>query len=166
MTIQETTAILTLIANIFPKLADGEKQEFADRIKTWHLLLFDVDYALAQMAVIKMLRGDEYPSPGRIIKAVKSIQNARIPSAENAWAEVLLKLDPYRRPEWSHKLIGEAVRCMGYVELCRSENPNIDRAQFLKIYNNLLERHMDREENEVICEIARHTVLRLAKGIG
>jgi len=158
--------ILKFIANIFPKLAEGNNDAFNKRIMSWHLLLSDVDYNLASQAVIKMLRGEEYPSPGRIIKAVKSIQNANIPSAENAWAEVLLKLDPYRRPEWSHKLIGEAVRCMGYVELCRSENPNIDRAQFLKIYNNLLERHMDREENEVVCEIARHTVLRLAKGIG
>ena len=158
--------ILTLIANIFPKLGEGDKETFANRIKTWHLLLCDVDHQLAYTAVVKMLRSDEYPSPGRIIKAVKSIQMAGIPSAEKAWTEVLVKLDPYKRPEWSHPLIGEAVRCMGYVELCRSENPGMDRAQFLKIYNNLLDRQADRQENEVVYRIAQQAVFQLVKGIG
>ena len=132
----------------------------------WHLLLADVDYSLANVAVIKMLRGDEYPSPGRIIKAVKSVWLASIPLAEKAWTEVLVKLDPYKRPEWSHPLIGEAVRCMGYVGLCRSENPGMDRGQFIRIYNNLLDRQADRQENEAVYRIAQQAVLQSIKGIG
>jgi len=154
---------LTLISSIYPRLAEGD---IDDIINSWNLVLLDIDYATAKTAVVKMIRSDEYPSPGKIIKAVRSIRNAGIPSAEEAWSEVIKKLDPYKRPEWSHDLIGDAVRCMGYVELCRSENPGMDRAQFLKIYNNLLDRQADRQENEVVYQITRQTVMKLAKGIG
>jgi len=36
----------------------------------------------------------------------------------------------------------------------------------LKIYNNLLDRQADRQENEVVYQITRQTVMKLAKGIG
>lgn len=154
---------MTLIASIYPRIAEGDADDIID---SWNLVLLDLDYTTAKTAVVKMLRADEYPTPGRIIKAVRSIRNAGIPSAEEAWSEVIKKLDPYKRTEWSHEVISEAVKVMGYKSLLMSENPSIDRAQFLKIYNNLLERKADRQENEIICQITRQTVMKLVKGIG
>jgi hypothetical protein len=146
---------LTLIATVFPKMTDGNEKEVNDRVNVWALLLSDIDYRLAEAAVLRMLRTNRFePKPADIIAAVKAITPSPHPSAEEAWQEVLSKLNPYQRPEWSSELIREAVKTMGFLQICQSESPSIDRAQFLKIYNNLLERQAVKAENETVLVLA------------
>lgn len=148
---------MTLMGTVFPKLTEGNVEE---KVGVWHLLLADLDYQLAQQAVVKMLRHAKYePKPADIIEVVRSMQQSNIPTAEEAWDEVQRNLDPYRTPEWSHELIGQATRTMGGVRvLCESINPGIDRAQFIKIYNNLLNRKQDQAENIVVVRLVGNTI--------
>lgn len=57
-------------------------------------------------------------------------------------------------PEWSHSLIGQAVRGIGgYAALCASENPTADRARFIEAYNSYLCR--SRDEKAMLPEVRR-----------
>jgi len=141
---------LTLMATVHPRFGEGDINE---KVGVWSLLLADINYHLAQQAVVKMLRANKYePKPADIIEAVQSITDTT-PTAEQAWSEVLRQLDPYRTPEWSNKLIQDAVRVMGFRNLCDSESPSIDRAQFIKIYNNLKNRQKNDYENTVVIQL-------------
>lgn len=139
------------MGSFYPRMIECTPQQLEENIKNWAIVMSDIDYKKAETAVIKLTRSFTYErlKVADIIEAVKAIELAGIPSAEEAWGEVTAKLDPYRRPDWSHPLIREVVVLMGYVELCRSENPGMDRAQFIKAYNNLLNRKQ--QEKEIIA---------------
>jgi len=129
---------------------EGTKEEKLDRARAWTYIMPDIDFEQAKTAVIKILRTSKFePKPSEIIEAVKSMTD-NTPSAEQAWQEVIDKLNPYKKPEWSSDLIQEAVKVMGYKQLCGSENPSIDRAQFMKIYNNLRDRRGSEQENAAV----------------
>jgi hypothetical protein len=65
-------------------------------------------------------------------------------------------------PEWSHPLIGQAIRAIGtYADLCRSTNHVSDRAQFLKAYEELREEY--REEQYMLPDL-RARLPRLGSG--
>jgi len=60
-----------------------------------------------------------------------------------AWAEVLGAIrivGSYGSPKFSDSLIKKAVNCIGWRHLCLSENIEIQRAHFLKIYESLSKR--------------------------
>jgi len=60
-----------------------------------------------------------------------------------AWAEVLGAISGigfYGSPKFSDSLIKKAVNCIGWRHLCLSENIEIQRAHFLKIYESLSKR--------------------------
>ena len=158
MNIDQTEKLLMFLGSAYPKLIEGDAKDMVDRTKVWCLVMGDIDYDEAKAAAVKYIRSNHYaPTPADIINLVKAAR-ADVPTAEEAWAEVLRNLNPYRTPQWSHQLIQDAVRTMGFLQLCNSENPSIDRAQFIKIYNNLRDRQHDRQENEVVVRLVGGTV--------
>jgi hypothetical protein len=147
--------LLTFLGNVYSKLLDGSPSDVDDRILAWSLVLGDISFDEAKAAAVRHLRTSKFqPVPADIIAAVKAMRPSKHPTAEEAWQEVLPKLNPYQRPEWSSELIREAVKTMGFLQICQSESPSIDRAQFLKIYNNLLERQTVKAENETVLVLA------------
>ena len=153
MTETEIAKILTLIAKIHPKTVEGlTAEKIRERNEYWAFLLGDISYKQAENATIKVLRNIRYvPTPADVIAAVRE-QSSEMP-AELAWIEVQQKLDPYITPKWSSDLISQAVKVLGFRALCESEKPSIDRAQFIKTYNNLLERQHIYRENEVVLSL-------------
>jgi hypothetical protein len=151
----EMRKLWKLMGSFFPKMIECSPQQLEENIKNWAIVMGDIDHAEAEMAVMLLVRSHTYDrlKVADIVKSVKDMRNASIPTAEEAWKEVLRNLNPYRRPEWSCSLIQDAVRTMGFLQLCNSENPSIDRAQFLKIYNNLRDRQQDRQENNVVLQL-------------
>lgn len=90
------------------------------------------------------------PSTGEIRGAVAELRGyaSNVPSSFQAWQEVLeqaLATGQYRTPTFSHPLIDQAVRAMGWREICMSENQIADRARFIQCYEQLSER-ASREE--------------------
>lgn len=65
------------------------------------------------------------------------------PSAAEAWGEVLKEI---RRvgwigaPEFANPAIAQVVKMMGWRELCSSENVVADRAHFMRMYDQVIER--------------------------
>jgi len=150
------------MGSFYPKMIEfsGTEEEqcikLEESIKNWTIVMNDIDYRQAEMAVMKLVRFNPYDriKVADIINQVKEM-NDEMPCAEEAWGEVCRKLDPYKAPKWSHKIIQDAIRTMGYSQLCMSENPSIDRAQFFKIYNTLKDRKADKAENELVLLIAK-----------
>ena len=63
--------------------------------------------------------------------------------AGEAWAEVLKAISSvgsYGCPKFTDELIDQAVSCVGWRNMCMSENIAIERAHFLKIYDTIHKR--------------------------
>lgn len=85
------------------------------------------------------------PSTGEIRAAATEILRtiAGVPSSYQAWQEVLrviVEVGSYRTPEFSHPLIADAVRTLGWRNLCLSEDQTSDRFRFIQAYEQLASR--------------------------
>jgi hypothetical protein len=132
----------------------------SETMDVWFDILQDLPAELALMAVKKALSTYEYatiPPIGVIYKSAVELVTASIPSASGAWAEVqdqIRLVGSYGKPTFSDPLIFKTVSAMGgWVDLCRSEEPvGVIRAQFLRIYEGLLESETERTENAALLE--------------
>jgi hypothetical protein len=102
-----------------------------------------------------------FPTIAEITEAVEKVSPDQLPDADQAWGEVMQQLSSVGHigvPQFSHDAIREAVKAMGWINLCLSENVGVDRGQFIKIYNSVKNRHKDNAINT--------QVLQLVGGIG
>ena len=63
--------------------------------------------------------------------------------AGDAWGVVMKavsRIGSYGVPVFKDKVIGRAVECLGWRNICLSETPGVERAHFLKIYEQLKNR--------------------------
>lgn len=88
------------------------------------------------------------------------------PTAAEAWGEVLVEI---RRvgyvgsPYFADSAIAQVVRQMGWRELCMSETPGVDRAQFMRMYEQLQARG---EQIERLLPQSRRLAARCAQTRG
>jgi len=65
-------------------------------------------------------------------------------TATDAWGQVkaeIRRIGSWGTPTFADPVVAKVVRNMGWNELCMSESPEgVDRAQFTKMYNELVER--------------------------
>jgi hypothetical protein len=89
------------------------------------------------------------PSAGEIRgMAVKlHVRAAGVPTAGEAWEEVLRYIADHGShngtPEFSNPIITKAVRAIGLVNIGMSEDVMVERAHFLKIYDQLSSRAVE-----------------------
>lgn len=117
--------------------------------ESWYWLLEDLDEQVVGVALRRILSRQKIPAmptPGAIRSEVAAIQNPDVPLAADAWAEVLRKVHSfgrYARPKWSHELIAQTVRAIGWLDICNAENIGVIRAHFMRIYDTYLDRAKD-----------------------
>lgn len=86
------------------------------------------------------------PSPGEIREAAIKLhmRASGVPTAAEAWGAIMesFRCTSFDQPEiLNHPLVIKAIHCMGGMHaIGMSENNMADRAHFLKIYDQLLER--------------------------
>lgn len=65
-------------------------------------------------------------------------------SSGEAWElvldEIRKRCGAYGEPKIGNPLVQRAVECVGWKDICLSEKPDVVRAHFVKIYENLVER--------------------------
>jgi len=69
-------------------------------------------------------------------------------AAAEAWGLVLQEIQrigSWGKPEFANATVAEVVRFMGWRELCMSENPGVDRAQFMRMYDQVVARGAQQE---------------------
>lgn len=84
------------------------------------------------------------PFPKQLRVAVLDATTGRPPTAGDAWAEVCAEISRVGRtdrPTFSHPLIARAVMASGgWIQLCNSERPDLERRSFTNVYDSLCER--------------------------
>ena len=137
-----------------------QSKDPAPIVAAWTIMLSDLDPVLAKAAIIKVCReSDFFPSVARIVEAANEL-DPRIeqpPTAAEAWEDVerlIIHFGPHRAPKYSCDLVRRAVRAIGWLQLCCSENPAADRAHFLRLYESMRSKHKEQQEIQQVMKIA------------
>jgi len=137
--------IILLLQSNFNNVNIETKQQF----DFWYKLLEDIDYKTMQLAVAKLCLEYRYNSPklADLRKVALEIMNYNNDyTAIDGWVEVMgavKKYGIYKAKEAINNmrpLTRKVVNYMGFSNICRSEQPDILRAQFTKIFEQLKER--------------------------
>jgi len=167
MTINEARRLVAVALAAYPSM---QEKDLSLTAAVWQKALGDLPLDNLEKAIIKIIVSKKFfPSISEIRSEAVSFAAPVHPQPEEAWAEVMAQLDPYRTPHYSDPLIQRAVKAVGYLNLCMSERIGVERAHFLQIYGAFLQTDTNRQQNEAVMEITAANapeLLRLLAGIG
>ena len=116
-------------------------------MELWYRQLQDIPYALAEAALNKWVATNKWsPSIADIREMTAGIKNGETPDWGEGWENVCRAIRRYgsynaeAALESLDELTRACVKRLGYMELCMSENPMSDRANFRMIYEQLAAR--------------------------
>lgn len=136
MTEIEAAELVAILAAAFPSARIDSRT-----VSVYVRNLVDLDYASGHEAVNNIVRtADFFPSIASIRHEILSVNGLMSPPKEQAWLEVEMSMRRIGRNgsvDWSHPAISEAVRTMGWVNMCLSENIDVVRGQFFKVYDSI-----------------------------
>ncbi|SMB97824.1 Loader and inhibitor of phage G40P [Thermanaeromonas toyohensis ToBE] len=168
MTEQEAAYLVALAAANFPAL---QEKDLGPTVELWYRLLQDLPYQVVEKALLKVLSEVRYfPTVAEIRQAAAEIMQPETLSPGEAWALVLQavkRYGSYREAEALAALpedVARAVRYLGWREICLSEQPEVVRAQFMKVYEQVIGRQREsvvtpREVRELTAKIAQQKAL-------
>jgi hypothetical protein len=140
----ETDAILKQLFSAYPNT-----QVSAQTALVYVRLLQDIPDDELQTIVDQAIATQKFlPTVAELRDMRHGLQNFGQLSYVEAWDTVLMeirRIGSYGSPKFEDPLTARVVKSMGWRELCMSENPGIDRAQFRDMYNALLSRQ-DRDQ--------------------
>lgn len=157
MSRSEIVALVTLATAAYPSAQSRDPEPV---VNAWRLMLPDIPFAVGKAAVIRVCRSSQFfPSIAQIVEAANGLDPGRehLPTAAEAWEEVsrlIRDVGPYRVPTYSCDTVRRAARAIGWRQLCESENPEADRAHFLRLYESMRSRCREIRENEKALELS------------
>jgi hypothetical protein len=111
---------------------------------TYVRLLKDIPEDELQAIVEQAIATSKFlPTIAEIRDMRHGLQNFEQLTYVEAWDTVvkeIRRIGSYGAPQFQDPITARVVKSMGWRELCMSENPGIDRAQFRDMYNALLNR--------------------------
>ena len=135
----------------------------------WYSQLSDIPYPLANAVLQKWVATQKWsPSIAEVREQAALIQNGQTPTWGEGWEEVrkaIRQYGIYNQQEAMDSLSGitkEAVKMLGFRNLCLSENETSDRARFEQIYTTLEKRQ---HENAQLPEGLRESIKALTERI-
>ena len=147
MTRAETAKILAVLAASYPKFEVDDV-----KVQVWHEMLGDLDYAVASMAVKKLIMQNTFPPAiAEVRKAAIEISSPRGLTAAEAWGEVVKAVRNYGYYRGEEALASlspttaQIVRYIGWQEICWNEEPEILRAHFLRMYDQVAAREQEKQ---------------------
>ena len=139
----ETAEVLGYLAAAFPN-AKVTKQTAI----VFHDVLSALPASDVMVAAKDLVRECEFfPSPAQILNAVGRLSGTTSPSSGMAWQEVLRQVGEKGRmgvPEFSHATTEAVVKAIGWRDICMSENVDVLRSNFLRMYDGMA-KSLDRE---------------------
>ncbi|MBP1624246.1 MAG: hypothetical protein H6Q07_2266 [Acidobacteria bacterium] len=157
MTRQEVCALVALASSSYPTMQSRDPRPI---VEAWALMLADLEAVVAKAAIIKVCRESKFfPSVAQVVAAAAELdpRRAKLPTAAEAWEEVeglIQMVGPYRSPKYSCDTVKRAVRAIGWQQLCMGENPEADRAHFLRLYESMRSRYREDRENEKVLALS------------
>ena len=154
---ERTIKLLATCRKAFPQSkADGETLALYARA------LEPLGYGAIEAAVMRCLRTARFfPTIAEIYDAAESVQrtatNTGTPEAGEAWEEAMQNVrrnHVYKPWVFSCPEVKQAVKQFGKMELIGLEEDamNTARAQFMRIYNGILRRRAEKQQNKQILQ--------------
>jgi hypothetical protein len=173
MTVAEVAKMLTLMASAWPTFEPSD-----DKVRLWHELFCDIPYKVAMTAVKKLMLSSKFPPT--IAELRKEVLAVTIPAEDRitpaeAWGMVVHAIrdyGSYREVDALASLpevVARVVRYIGWRELCLCDEPDIIRAQFMRMFDQVAAKERDRKLlpsglQEQISKLSAGKDLRLIKG--
>lgn len=169
MTPQEFDLIRASIKSAYPTFNIMPDQY---SIRMWYRMLGDLDYKLCETVLMELFATHTYPP--QISEIRDKCTEYTVPHLKDqgeAWGEVQRAISQYgyyRQEEAMKSLtpvVREAVKRLGFREICLDENQDAVRAHFFKIYAALVERKANdaklppsilEAKNQYIAQISSH----------
>lgn len=161
---EEVAGVLGTLMLAYPTWGESLGSKIDGTLEVYRRALMDIDGKLLESAALQHIGSSKwFPAISELREAALSIVTHGDESAEEAWGEVkhaIRVYGSYRDPVFQNVRIAQAVKIMGWLNLCMSENEVADRAHFFKVYQSLQNR--DRHENIALPEV-RQTIERIAE---
>jgi hypothetical protein len=133
---QECAMVLAYLASAYPSASVSK-----ETATVYFDVLKDLPFEACRDEARRLVRSSQWFPPAAVIRrGVCEHAGLLSKSADRAWHEVSVAVKDvgiYGQTEWSDAIIGEAVRTIGWREVCMSENQGVLRAHFFKIYEKI-----------------------------
>jgi hypothetical protein len=132
---QHILEIWNLLTLQYPDYGRGMSlEDSTTALKLYARLLADIDPELLKAATLHHIATSKwFPKVSELREAALGLVTHDELSAEEAWGEVkqaMHRYGYYRLPEFTQPLIEQAIKIIGWRNLCASENEVADRAHF------------------------------------
>lgn len=138
-------------------------------MELWFRQLMDIPYPVAEATLNKWVATNKWsPSIAEIRELAAEIQNGKLPDWGEAWEETCKAISRYGyyRPKEAlaslSPLTRKTVERLGFTNLCLSENPTADRANFRQCYEIVAKRE---QEAQVLSLPLQQIIQRLSDGM-
>jgi len=168
MTVQETAKIVNALKIAYPRYAEQIQENKQGMISLFAFIFKDVPYEAVNCALQKFILESPYPPTVHdLYKEVVSLTKFDIPDEDEAWYEVAraIRLYGYYRPEEAFNSMSEltqdVVETIGWSEICLSENIELVREQFIRLYAIAKQR---KEQEMLMPNALKRRIEKLAEG--
>lgn len=138
-------------------------------MELWFRQLMDIPYPVAEATLNKWVATNKWsPSIAEIRELAAEIQNGKLPDWGEAWEETCKAISRYGyyRPKEAlaslSPLTRKTVERLGFTNLCLSENPTADRANFRQCYEIVAKRT---QEAQVLSLPLQQIIQQLSDGM-
>lgn len=169
----KTAQLLNAYLKLFP-----ESKADAETLALYIPVLDELTFEQVKAAMIRLMHTARFfPKPAEIFAAAESVSkhvnHDGLPDAGEAWDECMRWLQrnsPYdaNRTPWKHPEVERAAKRFGIMALyeLEAEQANTARAQFMKIYNQIVTQKQDAAVNDkVMQKLGAHDVAALVQGV-
>lgn len=122
-------------------------------LELWYKQLSDIPYNVAEVTLNKWVATNKWsPSIADIRQQAAELTQGEAKEWGEAWQETIKAINNYGSYRESEALASmdavtaKTVKMLGFKNLCFSEDLNIDRANFRKIYETEIEREKQRQQ--------------------
>jgi hypothetical protein len=161
MKVSDLTPVIRKLLAAFP-----HANASAETVGVYVQYLADIPLDHLKVVIDQVIMESEFlPTVAKIRERYIAMITPERPSAADAWGLVLkqiMRVGHVGTPTFDDPVIERVVKGMGWRDLCLSENQMADRAHFIKLYAELVERDAqdNRQSNATRQLTASHRELR------
>lgn len=122
----------------------------ADSIRIWYQLLGDIQYEVLSVAIQKYIVTNVFPPTIADLRGISAeVVQGKVPDWSDGWEQVLRAVRYHgaygevEALESMDSITRQAVKRLGYKDICMSENIAVDRANFRMVYEQIANREIE-----------------------
>lgn len=144
--------ILGILKVAFPRFYSNiTMQDAKATVALWTMMFHEDKKEDVELALQKLIATNTFPPTiAEVRQALNNTQQEESLDGGEAWGEVMKRIHTFGRYKEKEaleeltELTRKTVNCIGWSNLCDSENEVADRAHFMKIYNAIKKREMEK----------------------